>query len=87
VRLVPGRQRPLLIVTPIAHPEGIASPGRELADRWARWRACRRAIDAGDERPAIGTGERPPDVVPEREVAAAPAANATALQVQNLRVR
>ena len=33
----------LLIVTLITNPEGIAAAGHELADRWARWKAGRRA--------------------------------------------
>ena len=38
----------LLIATLIAHPEGIASGGHQLADRIARWRAGRRAAEAGE---------------------------------------
>ncbi len=63
----------LLIATLIAHPEGIASGGHQLADRIARWRAGRRAAEAGEEVPAVAAGapaaeeaERPPDAGPAR---------------------
>jgi ABC-type branched-subunit amino acid transport system ATPase component/ABC-type branched-subunit amino acid transport system permease subunit len=83
----------LLIVTLIAHPEGIASGGHQLADRVARWRAGRRTTDAGRERsavaagaPAVEEGERPPDLGPALEPAAAGGTD-PALRVENLRVR
>jgi ABC-type branched-subunit amino acid transport system ATPase component len=83
----------LLVATLIAHPEGIASGGHQLADRVARWRAGRRATDTGDEGPAVAAGapavedgERPPDVGPAREPAAA-AGTDPVLRVENLRVR
>jgi ABC-type branched-subunit amino acid transport system ATPase component/ABC-type branched-subunit amino acid transport system permease subunit len=83
----------LLIVTLIAHPEGIASGGHQLADRVARWRAGRRTTDAGGERsavaagaPAVEEGERAPDLGPAREPAVAGGTD-PALRVENLRVR
>jgi sulfate-transporting ATPase len=83
----------LLIATLIAHPEGIASGGHQLADRVARWRAGRRTTAAGDEGPAVVAGapaadeaQRPPDAGPARQPAAA-AGTDPALRVENLRVR
>jgi ABC-type branched-subunit amino acid transport system ATPase component/ABC-type branched-subunit amino acid transport system permease subunit len=83
----------LLIVTLIAHPEGIASGGHQLADRVARWRAGRRTTDAGGERSAVAAGasaaeegERAPDLGPAREPAVAGGTD-PALRVENLRVR
>jgi sulfate-transporting ATPase len=67
----------LLIVTLITNPEGIAAAGHELADRWARWRAGRRAAGAHVERPAVAAVERP---------AVAPVTG-TALLVDRLTVR
>jgi ABC-type branched-subunit amino acid transport system ATPase component/branched-subunit amino acid ABC-type transport system permease component len=83
----------LLIATLIAHPEGIASGGHQLADRIARWRAGRRAAEAGEEVPAVAAGapaaeeaQRPPDARPAREPAAA-AGPGPALRVEDLKVR
>jgi ABC-type branched-subunit amino acid transport system ATPase component/ABC-type branched-subunit amino acid transport system permease subunit len=83
----------LLIVTLIAHPEGIASGGHRLADRVARWRAGRRTIAAGGEgsavaadAPAVEEGERPPGLAPAREPAASGGTD-PALRVEDLRVR
>ncbi len=81
----------LLIVTLIAHPEGIASGGHRLADRVARWRAGRRTTDAGGEGSAVAAGapaveEGEPDLGPALEPAAAGGTD-PALRVENLRVR
>jgi ABC-type branched-subunit amino acid transport system ATPase component/ABC-type branched-subunit amino acid transport system permease subunit len=53
----------LLIVTLITNPEGIAAAGHEIADRWARWRAARRAGEAGAERPSVAPVP-PPTLAP-----------------------
>jgi sulfate-transporting ATPase len=66
----------LLVATLIAHPEGIASAGHQIADRVARWRAGRRA-----DRPAAAPMTSPEPPVP------VPAAVGTALRVENLGVR
>jgi sulfate-transporting ATPase len=83
----------LLIATLIAHPEGIASAGHQLADRIARRRAGRRAVDSGGEGPAVAAGapvadegEGSPHDTPAREPAAA-AGTDPVLRVDNLRVR
>ena len=79
----------LLIATLIAHPEGIASGGHQIADRLARWRARRRATEPAVERPAVATAtdrERPAVAAAERPVAA-PAAEGPALHVDHLTVR
>jgi len=74
----------LLIVTLITNPEGIAAAGHGIADRWAKWKAERRAGEA-DERPAVAAVEPPPavDAVP----VAADGETVTALLVEHLTVR
>jgi sulfate-transporting ATPase len=68
----------LLVATLIAHPEGVASIGHDLADRWARLRARGHpGADTGPQRPLLAAVEVP---------AVAESAGA-ALQVENLRVR
>ncbi|HZM41962.1 MAG TPA: branched-chain amino acid ABC transporter permease/ATP-binding protein [Acidimicrobiales bacterium] len=69
----------LLIVTLIANPEGIAAAGHEIADRWARWKAGRRAGEVVAERPAVAP-------VPAPAVAAVDGAG-SALRVDHLTVR
>jgi ABC-type branched-subunit amino acid transport system ATPase component/ABC-type branched-subunit amino acid transport system permease subunit len=62
----------LVIVTLIAHPEGIASIGHDLADRWARLRAgpSPGAAEAGVERP-VPAGPGPPAAAAPMAVPAA----------------
>jgi ABC-type branched-subunit amino acid transport system ATPase component/ABC-type branched-subunit amino acid transport system permease subunit len=69
----------LLIVTLITNPEGIAAAGHEIADRWARWKASRRAGEVVAERPTVAP-------VPPPAVVAADG-NGSALQVDHLTVR
>jgi ABC-type branched-subunit amino acid transport system ATPase component/ABC-type branched-subunit amino acid transport system permease subunit len=73
----------LLIVTLIANPEGIAAAGHEFADRWARWKASRRA---GEVEPAVVAAVERPAVASDDGPAVAPAVG-TALQVDHLTVR
>jgi sulfate-transporting ATPase len=82
----------LLIVTLITNPEGIAAAGHRIADRWARWKAERRAGPAG-ERPAVATagpvavtpdGVAPEDATP---TAARSADGVAALRIHELTVR
>ncbi|HET6950307.1 MAG TPA: branched-chain amino acid ABC transporter permease/ATP-binding protein [Acidimicrobiales bacterium] len=74
----------LLIVTLIAHPEGLATAGHALADRLARWRSRGQPTDAPAERPTVLGGERPVATTGERP---AVASAGTALQVEHLTVR
>jgi ABC-type branched-subunit amino acid transport system ATPase component/ABC-type branched-subunit amino acid transport system permease subunit len=75
----------LLIVTLITNPEGIAAAGHEFADRWARWKAGRRAGQVEVERPAVAAVARPAVAAVERP-ADEPAASAF-LHVDHLTVR
>jgi ABC-type branched-subunit amino acid transport system ATPase component/ABC-type branched-subunit amino acid transport system permease subunit len=75
----------LLIVTLITNPEGIAAAGHEFADRWARWKAGRRAGRVEVERPAVAAVERPAVAAVEMP-ADEPAAKAF-LHVDHLTVR
>jgi ABC-type branched-subunit amino acid transport system ATPase component/branched-subunit amino acid ABC-type transport system permease component len=77
----------LLVATLIAHPEGIASGGHELADRVARWRSRRRATEPAVERPAVASGGGPPGAAPRQPTEHGALAEGTALRVENLRVR
>ena len=63
----------LLIITLISHPEGLASGGHRIADRFAQWRARGRTAGEGAEAPAVG-----PDLValPDGQRPAAPAPGA-----------
>ena len=67
----------LLIVTLITNPEVAA--GHEIADRWARWKASRRAGEVVAERPTVAP-------VPPPAVVAADG-NGSALAVDHLTVR
>jgi sulfate-transporting ATPase len=69
----------LLIVTLITNPEGIAAAGHEIADRWARWKAGRRAGEVVAERPTVAP-------VPAPAMAAVDGSG-SALQVDHLTVR
>ena len=69
----------LLIVTLITNPEGIAAARHEIADRWARWKASRRAGEVVAERPTVAP-------VPPPAVVAADG-NGSALRVDHLTVR
>jgi ABC-type branched-subunit amino acid transport system ATPase component/ABC-type branched-subunit amino acid transport system permease subunit len=75
----------LLIVTLIKNPEGIAAAGHELADRWARWKASRRAGEAEVERPTVATVETP--AVAAVEMPAVEHAGGATLRVDHLTVR
>ena len=72
----------LLVITLIAHPEGVASIGHDLADRLTRWRTRDRGTDAE----AIPLHPVPaPTYGDSDEATAEPAA--VALQLEDLRVR
>lgn len=73
----------LLIVTLITNPEGVAAAGHQLADRWAGWKAGRRAGGVDVERAAVAAVEP----VPVAPAAVAPVDGAAALQVDHLTVR
>jgi len=77
----------LLILTLIKNPEGVAAAGHEFADRWARWRTSRRALDAGVERPPVAAVERPAVAPVATAAAVDPVDGAAALQVDHLTVR
>ncbi len=75
----------LLIVTLITNPEGIAAAGHEFADRWARWKAGRRAGQVEVERPAVAAVERP--AVAAAEMPGVEPAASAFLHVDHLTVR
>jgi sulfate-transporting ATPase len=75
----------LLIVTLITNPEGIAAAGHEFADRWARWKAGRRAGQVEVERPAVAAVERP--AVAAAEMPGLEPAASAFLDVDHLTVR
>jgi len=75
----------LLIVTLITNPEGIAAAGHEFADRWARWKAGRRAGQVDVERPAVAAVERP--AVAAAEMPGVEPAASAFLHVDHLTVR
>jgi ABC-type branched-subunit amino acid transport system ATPase component/ABC-type branched-subunit amino acid transport system permease subunit len=82
----------LLIVTLIAHPEGIASGGHQLADRVARRRARGRAVEPAVvepavERPTVAAGGERARAGVDEQPDAAPVGEGAALRVENLRVR
>jgi sulfate-transporting ATPase len=84
----------LLIVTLITHPEGIASGGHQIAERFHRWRAGRRPATATAEASADEPGAEPGADISTlaadgAAVAAAVGANGTgaALEIEHLKVR